>query len=298
MLDYNNIENNYSIRLIDLLDTFKKDVLRSHLVEEYKGVIQEKNIDDHYRACVNLRYNYETYLKSIFGLVEINKDTKILDVGCGYGTFVLLCRLLGMNACGVDVSNYELSYAKERYGLVGTEEIYLTAEEFAEKYQDEKFNVITFWNVLEHVADQRKILQEYNKFLTCNGKFVILNANYFSFRREPHYSVFWLPLLPKPVGSFYLRLRRKSPIFLNSSIYYATFYGIINSLHNIGKFKIMLPILEKYKDPRIVQDEKTRRILEYVKRTPVLNRIVHIFIRMISYNIFKNAVFVIAEKCE
>jgi hypothetical protein len=40
--------------------------------------------------------------------------------------------------------------------------------------------------------------------------------------REPHYGVFWLPLLPKPLGAMYLRARGRSPTFLLTSITYTT----------------------------------------------------------------------------
>jgi hypothetical protein len=36
---------------------------------------------------------------------------------------------------------------------------------------------------------------------------------------EPHYKIFWLPLLPKFLGRIYLRLRGRSPALLNQLTY-------------------------------------------------------------------------------
>jgi 2-polyprenyl-3-methyl-5-hydroxy-6-metoxy-1,4-benzoquinol methylase len=72
---------------------------------------------------------------------------RLLDVGAYTGVFVDVARVAGWDACGVEPSRWAVDVAKRR-GLPIIEGT-LTASELAGK----RFDVVTMWDVIEHVPD-------------------------------------------------------------------------------------------------------------------------------------------------
>ncbi|MEM2916596.1 MAG: class I SAM-dependent methyltransferase [Candidatus Woesearchaeota archaeon] len=102
---------------------------------------------------------------------KIISGGKILDVGCGNGSFLYKMRAAGMDAYGVELSA-EGAKEAQRLGLdvkCGTLE--------QQKYPSKYFDVITLNHVLEHVADPVKTLQELGRILKQNGTLIIAVPN-------------------------------------------------------------------------------------------------------------------------
>jgi SAM-dependent methyltransferase len=72
--------------------------------------------------------------------------------------------------------------------------------------------------VIEHVADQRRVLAEAWRVLKPGGAMYVACPNYLRFY-EPHYKLRFPPLFPKFLGVLYLRLRRRDPVLLNQLTY-------------------------------------------------------------------------------
>jgi SAM-dependent methyltransferase len=100
-------------------------------------------------------------------------------------------------------------------------------------FRDNSFDVIISLEVLEHVEHPAAVLREVFRILKPGGWFYLTCPNYLSFR-EVHYNVAWLPLLPKPLGSLYLRLRRRPTEFLRTSITYITLPWVRRQLRALG----------------------------------------------------------------
>lgn len=79
---------------------------------------------------------------------------KILDVGCGQGSFLKSCKDSGWLVKGVDPSKNAALKAKELY------DIDVITSRFEELNEAEKFDCITFWGVLEHVLSPQEILNK------------------------------------------------------------------------------------------------------------------------------------------
>lgn len=94
----------------------------------------------------------------------------LLDVGCGIGVFVALAEADGWKARGIDVSEFASRHAREQLGLdvaQGTLETVSLAEE--------SFDVVTMWDVLEHMPDPAKELQAARRILKRDG-YLLLNT--------------------------------------------------------------------------------------------------------------------------
>jgi 2-polyprenyl-3-methyl-5-hydroxy-6-metoxy-1,4-benzoquinol methylase len=87
---------------------------------------------------------------------------ELLDIGCGTGNFLAAARDRGYGVTGIELDRNAARFAKERLGL---QRLFpLTISEFAEQHAGEHFDVVTFFEVLEHQAAPAEFLQ---KVKTC-----------------------------------------------------------------------------------------------------------------------------------
>jgi 2-polyprenyl-3-methyl-5-hydroxy-6-metoxy-1,4-benzoquinol methylase len=98
---------------------------------------------------------------------------RILDVGCASGDFLhMMDRMDHWQVHGVEVSAEASGYGRDCYGL----EI-CTGELADAHHPDSYFDVITIWDVLEHVHDPTGTLSEMHRILKPNGLAIIRVPN-------------------------------------------------------------------------------------------------------------------------
>lgn len=99
---------------------------------------------------------------------------KLLDVGCGPGTFIGNY-LDGIDCLGIDFSRPQIDYANRRYG---TGRHRFSTQEIASL--DERFDAITMIELIEHLppADARRLLAEAHDLLSPKGRLVVTTPNY------------------------------------------------------------------------------------------------------------------------
>ncbi|MGI8929011.1 MAG: class I SAM-dependent methyltransferase [Candidatus Limnocylindrales bacterium] len=93
---------------------------------------------------------------------------RLLDVGAATGFFVDEAAAAGWEASGVEPSAWAASHARERLGV---EVITGTLEETA--YPTSAFDVVTMWEVIEHLPDPRATLREVHRILRPGGQLVL-----------------------------------------------------------------------------------------------------------------------------
>ena len=72
------------------------------------------------------------------------------------------------------------------------------------------------------------------RVLKPGGLLYVVCPNYAALRREAHYHVLWLPLMPRRIASRYLRWRGRNPAFFEQHIYYRTNTGVTAFLRRHG----------------------------------------------------------------
>lgn len=91
----------------------------------------------------------------------------LLDIGCGRGTFLKEAGEREYVTSGIDFDRMNVELAKTRLGLHG---VYAeTVEEFMLKNQGKRFDVVTFFEVLEHIPEPRKFLSLVHSMVSPDG---------------------------------------------------------------------------------------------------------------------------------
>ncbi|UVT14214.1 MAG: class I SAM-dependent methyltransferase [Nitrospira sp.] len=95
----------------------------------------------------------------------------LLDIGCGDGGFLLLCREGGWNCSGIELSKQAaLRAAQKGFPM-------LPPHTLGDGEQVPRFDVVTLINVLETVADPSVMLQQASNLLTPKGLMLVRATN-------------------------------------------------------------------------------------------------------------------------
>jgi 2-polyprenyl-3-methyl-5-hydroxy-6-metoxy-1,4-benzoquinol methylase len=124
--------------------------------EDEKYVSQEKGRISTFRNCLKI-------------IERLLPSGRLLDIGAAAGMFVKVARDAGYEAYGVEPSLWMSNFAKSRYGVTVFPGILEDA-----KLDDASFDIVTMWDVLEHVPDPMSTLKEVRRILKPGG-FLIVN---------------------------------------------------------------------------------------------------------------------------
>ena len=98
----------------------------------------------------------------------IDKDSvpSLLDIGCGSGTFLDVCKQNGWQVEGVDPSPLASKSVFENYNI----EVH--QGDFNKIKLNKTFDVVTLWGVLEHMSDPIATIKKVKELLNNDGIFV------------------------------------------------------------------------------------------------------------------------------
>ena len=105
-------------------------------------------------------------LNTVIGRLELPPNPRIADIGCGTGGNLPMLSRHGY-VTGVEGSTRAAALARESTGLA-----VLTAHAESTGLPDEAFQLVTMFDVLEHLTEERPALDEVKRILAPNGHFV------------------------------------------------------------------------------------------------------------------------------
>ncbi len=122
-------------------------------------------------------------LKSKLKLINDYSESKgiLLDIGAGTGDFLFAAKQNGWKTIGVEPSQKAKDIAQKK----GINFINSTSE-----LDNNSFDVITMWHVLEHVPDLESQIQELKRLLKPNGTVFVAVPNFKSYDAN-YYGKFW-----------------------------------------------------------------------------------------------------------
>ncbi|WP_420629795.1 class I SAM-dependent methyltransferase [Candidatus Leptofilum sp.] len=145
----------------------------SRMAEFYPDEYQPYTVGVHAESFLN-RYVRRYGLKKRYKIIEkYVKQGDLLDVGCATGDFLAEVTLQsGWQVVGIETSVSAVRYAREQVGLN-----VLVSTLNQASFPKESFDVITMWDVLEHVYDPCVVLDEVGRLLRPGGIFVVNHPN-------------------------------------------------------------------------------------------------------------------------
>lgn len=131
--------------------------------------------------------NYANRVVHYQGILDrISKYTddpkNILDIGCGYGFFLLYCKEKGIEPFGIEVSKQTSSWAREQNLNV------FTGSTQEAPFNDGFFDIATSFHCLEHTLDPKAEVMKIHSLCKKNGIFYLAVPNAFSLVAQDSFS--------------------------------------------------------------------------------------------------------------
>lgn len=203
---------------------------------------------------------------------------KLLDMGCGCGKelFHWLCK--GYDGYGIDCCDWKMNFCHQKI------DDFLFPQEWKQRFifaygenlpfEDQTFDTITCWYVLEHVDDYRKCIWEMLRCVKKDG-YILLNAPDYRNSYEEHYGIDFGKSLLDYKDEFHEYLIRSGA---DMSIYdelnficKPDIYNVLKEYSSVNETKLeIIDFEEKYPGTRVVIRENKlvyhRRIALAIKK--------------------------------
>jgi 2-polyprenyl-3-methyl-5-hydroxy-6-metoxy-1,4-benzoquinol methylase len=120
------------------------------------------------------RFNRLYHMERLCRAVErVKREGQLLDVGCATGNFLDRMRRRGnWRVYGVEVNEEAAHYAQDRFGL----DVFV-GELGAAGYPEHSFDIVTLWNVMEHLHSPLDTLKEVWQLLKDDGVLILSVPN-------------------------------------------------------------------------------------------------------------------------
>lgn len=194
------------------------------------------------------------YRKGISIISTYKRDGRLLDVGCGAGYFANLATDAGFEVTGTDLAKSAVEFASKNFRLS------VHHGDMSElKLKPRSFDLVTLWNVLEHILDPVKTLRACYSILEDDGIIYLETPNANLLRLCAHN-----PLL----FSLRKRLRKDSSLIPWMHINYFSPYTLKLLLTTTGFeiVKFYLCSLKEKRRVKVLLSELFRKSLFYLSQ--------------------------------
>ena len=94
------------------------------------------------------------------------KSGSLFDLGAGWGHFLLAAKYEGYQIYGIEISKYPYLYAKENLNLPVDHIDFF-------KMENRQFDIITMWDVLEHIDEVDPFVRKCSEMINKNGYLIL-----------------------------------------------------------------------------------------------------------------------------
>lgn len=202
-------DEGYRIILQDITD-YLRGVRRKQGFEQAM-----KQAADEYVSPERAHYQLETMLLGLPWTKADFAGKQVLDIGANAGTIIsCLIEEYGANAYGIE-PQWSSCIAAQKYWQPLQEQTRLVRA-VGEKmpFTDASFDLITSFNVMEHVQNPMQVMLEGWRLLKPGGYWFSTFPNFGSLW-EGHYAIPWIPYMNIPIGRLYVKLWRRDPDFVD-----------------------------------------------------------------------------------
>jgi 2-polyprenyl-3-methyl-5-hydroxy-6-metoxy-1,4-benzoquinol methylase len=118
------------------------------------------------------RWSLERMTRPVLKQIKLGSGARILDVGCGPGAFLDVAAGHGLEAYGVEIGTSSWQLANLRH----SNHVHLGDLNSA-VFRDDFFDLVTMFDVIEHLEDPLSTLQEVRRILKVGGTTCIVTPN-------------------------------------------------------------------------------------------------------------------------
>lgn len=176
---------------------FSTDELSGFYSERYFNDNEGDGFGDYIFEKKAIEYNAKYRLKSMKSLALDAKT--LIDVGCGMGFFLDVAKNF-YTVSGVEISQYASSYARNELNLN-----VLTGTLDQTHLPSSSFDIVTMWDVIEHIDDPMSLMKDAMRILKPNGILVFSTPNVDSFMCKLQRKAWRLYDFPYHLGCFSVR---------------------------------------------------------------------------------------------
>ena len=217
-----------------------------------------------YSVDISAETNHSTRLSRQHGMnrrrqrieKHYGKKGSVLDIGCATGTFLKNMQDNGWQAVGIELNAVASDYARSTLNL----EVHTGMLEDI-TFPDDNFDVVTLWDVFEHVINPKATLNEIRRILKPNGMVVIATPNPKSLEAKlfgPHWCGWDRPR----------HLHLTTPDVLSLYLHEAGFTNIVFDSFG-GRLKVTLLSLEYYSKSKGFSADKWNRLAQALYVMPL-----------------------------
>lgn len=233
--------------MLILSNAIKGTILRD--IERFCRTVRKAEPEEALSFILSERYllSQADYYLSVMGKLGLDTDgKKILEIGSGYGFFLVYAvKKLGWDIYGVEPGEGEFSGRFEvaqrildENGIDRRRLINSKGEDI--KLESDKFDIVISNDVLEHVEDTEKVIQEAYRMLKPGGILIFNMPNYRWFY-EGHYNMFWIPSISKTIARRYVSLRGRDTDYMNH-LKFLTPLSVSRMVKRIPDAEVCLPL--------------------------------------------------------
>lgn len=150
---------------LEFKDSYSRFIQKYYQEGYFKGDKKYRAYADYEDDKKIIQKNMQKYLEKIR---NFKSSGNLLDIGCALGFFIEICQKNGFNSYGLDISKYAVNIANKiapNRAILGS---------IAKNgFKNILFDVITMFDLIEHLKDPRKDLAKIHTMLKDNGILVI-----------------------------------------------------------------------------------------------------------------------------
>ncbi|MGD0711217.1 MAG: methyltransferase domain-containing protein [Bacteroidales bacterium] len=142
-------------------------------------------------------YNHLMHIATYRFAQRYVKDKHVLDYGCGTGYGSLMLSDIAANVTAVDLSKDAIGFAKQNY--IADNLNFKTIPELTDPHSSEaseKFDIVTSFQVIEHVPDDKEFVEKLKNLLNPGG-YLLLST--------PNKSIRLFNYIQRPWNAFHLK---------------------------------------------------------------------------------------------
>jgi 2-polyprenyl-3-methyl-5-hydroxy-6-metoxy-1,4-benzoquinol methylase len=162
---------------------------KSEIGKYYKSENYISHSDTHQQSLFSYLYKAarNIMLKKKFNIIHRHKpfSGRLLDLGCGTGYFIHYMSAKKWDCVGVEQDKDAKEFAIKNFNLS-----VLSPDNFINNNENETFDVITLWHVLEHLDDLHDYINKINQNLKKDGILIVALPNPESFDAD-YFKEYW-----------------------------------------------------------------------------------------------------------